>query len=79
MKGLLRFYRETKGRFLGLENLVKLGTPFLVDMINKAGGLGTRNWQEETWEGAELIRAERILQDHFVRNWGCFACNLGGC
>jgi aldehyde:ferredoxin oxidoreductase len=79
MKRLMAFYAETREKFLALDNFVRLGTPFLVDMINRAGGLGTRNWQEETWEGAEQIRAERLLQDHFVRNWGCHACNLGGC
>jgi aldehyde:ferredoxin oxidoreductase len=79
MKGLLAFYGQTREKFLALDNLVRLGTPFLVDMINKAGGLGSRNWQEEIWEGADKIRAERLLEGHFVRNWGCFACNLGGC
>jgi aldehyde:ferredoxin oxidoreductase len=79
MKRLLAFYGETREKFMALDNFVRLGTPFLVDMINKTGGLGTRNWQEETWGGAEKIRAERLLEDHFVRNWGCYACNLGGC
>lgn len=79
MSGLLKHYRQSLDQFTGLDHFVRLGTPFLVDMINKAGGLGTRNWQEETWEGAEKIRAERLLEDHFVRNWGCYACNLGGC
>ncbi len=79
MKGLLKSYGQSRDQFIGLDNFVRLGTPFLVDMINKAGGLGTRNWQEETWDGAEKIRAERLLEDHFVRNWGCYACNLGGC
>ena len=68
MKGW-RSMDRPREKFLALDNLVRLGTPFLVDMINKAGGLGSRNWQEETWKGAEKIRAERLLEDHFVRNW----------
>jgi aldehyde:ferredoxin oxidoreductase len=79
IKGLLKFHREVRDQFLGLNNFVKLGTPFLVDMINKVGGLGTCNWQEEHWDQARNINAESILNKHFVRNWACFGCSLGGC
>jgi aldehyde:ferredoxin oxidoreductase len=79
MRGLLKFHGEMREKFLGLKALVELGTPFLVELINEVGGLGTRNWQQETWEEARNIDAERLLQDHFIRNWACFGCNLGGC
>jgi len=79
MKGLLKFNGEMREKFLGLRALVELGTPFLVELINEVGGLGTRNWQEESWDKAENIRAEQLVEKHFIRNWACFACNLGGC
>ena len=79
MKGLLKFNRETKEKFLGLEGLINQGTSFIVDNVNDFGGLGTRNWQEETWKRAGNINAARLIEDHFVRHWACFACGLGGC
>jgi aldehyde:ferredoxin oxidoreductase len=79
MKGLLKFHGEMREKFRGLKALVELGTPFLVEVINNVGGMGTFNWQEETWDGAGKIDAERLLENHFVRNWACYACILGGC
>ncbi|HDZ89558.1 MAG TPA: aldehyde ferredoxin oxidoreductase [Deltaproteobacteria bacterium] len=79
MNGLLRFYVERKDQFLGLKGFPDKGTPFLVEAINTVGGMGTRNWQQETWEKVDRISAERILKEHFVRNAACFACNMGGC
>jgi aldehyde:ferredoxin oxidoreductase len=79
VKGLLRHYRETKERFLGLKSLKDIGTPYLVRIVNEFGGLGTRNWREETFEGADRISGERLLEEHFVRHWACFACCMGGC
>jgi aldehyde:ferredoxin oxidoreductase len=79
IKGLLKVYREEKDKFLGLKNFIDIGTPFLVEPINAVGGLGTHNWQEETWEKAANIGGDRLLERHFIRNSGCFACNMGGC
>ena len=79
MKGLLRLYKERRDQFLGLKAFANMGTPFLVEVVNKIGGMGTHNWQQETWEGAEKISADRLLDQHFVRKWACFACNMGGC
>lgn len=79
MKGLLKFHRTMRDKFLGLKPLVELGTPFLVEVINNVGAMGVRNWQEEGWDQAEAISAERLVEKHFVRNWACFGCNLGGC
>jgi aldehyde:ferredoxin oxidoreductase len=79
IRGLLKFHDEMREKFLGLKALVNIGTPFLVNTINAIGGLGTHNWQEETWDRAEKISGDRLLESHFVRNWSCFACNMGGC
>ncbi len=79
IRGLLKFHDKTRENFLGLKALVNLGTPFLVNTINTIGGLGTYNWQEETWEQAERISGDRLVESHFIRNWACFACSMGGC
>jgi aldehyde:ferredoxin oxidoreductase len=79
INGLLKQYRKKKKTFLGLKNFVDIGTPFLVEPINAVGGLGTHNWQQETWENAANIGGNRLLERHFIRNWACYACNLGGC
>jgi aldehyde:ferredoxin oxidoreductase len=79
IKGLLKFHRERKEQFIGLKNFADIGTPFLVEPINAVGGLGTHNWQQETWPKAANIGGDRLLERHFIRNWACFACNLGGC
>jgi len=79
IKGLLKFDQEMRDKFLGLKNFVNMGTPFLVKVINETGGLGTHNWQYETWELANNISGDRLLEKHFVRHWACFACLMGGC
>ncbi|MCP4664818.1 MAG: aldehyde ferredoxin oxidoreductase family protein [Deltaproteobacteria bacterium] len=79
IKGLLKFHEETRGKYLALTPLAEIGTPYLVEVINALGGLGTHNWQNETWDQAEKISGDRLLEGHFVRNQACFACSLGGC
>jgi aldehyde:ferredoxin oxidoreductase len=79
IKFLLKHYRENKEKFLGLKGFVEVGTPFLVKAVNAVGGLGTHNWQTETWDKADNISGERLLADHSLRIWACYACNLGGC
>ena len=79
IKSLLKHYRENKEKFSGLKGFVEVGTPFMVKTVNAAGGLGTRNWQAEHWDQADHISGERLLADHSLRNWACYACNLGGC
>jgi len=79
MKGLLKFHEDMREKFLGLKAMVDIGTPFLVNVVNQVGGLGTYNWQEETWDRAQKISGERLLEKHFIRSWACFACSMGGC
>ncbi len=79
IKGLMKLHKKVRENFLGLTPLVKVGTPVLVGAINGVGGMGTHNWQEETWDRAENISGQRLMERHFVRNWACFACNMGGC
>ncbi|KUK13631.1 MAG: aldehyde:ferredoxin oxidoreductase [bacterium] len=58
-----------------LSNLTKYGTPYLVKVINEVhGGLGTRNFQEEVFEGASGISGETFREKHYVKNTACFGC-----
>ena len=79
MKGLLKFHEDMRENFLGLKGMIDVGTPVLVNMVNQVGGLGTYNWQEETWNRSQKISGERLVERHFIRSWACFACNMGGC
>ncbi|MBC7332642.1 MAG: aldehyde ferredoxin oxidoreductase family protein [Synergistetes bacterium] len=58
-----------------LAHYTKYGTPFLVKVINEVhGGLGTRNFQEEVFEGALGISGETFNEKHFIRDTACFGC-----
>jgi aldehyde:ferredoxin oxidoreductase len=52
------------------------GTPILVDVMNGAGCLPTRNWSEGTFEGATSINSESMLNVK-VANRACYQCAIG--
>ncbi len=52
------------------------GTPILVDPMNGAGVLPTRNWSQGTFEGVEGINSEAMLKVK-VANRACYQCALG--
>ncbi len=52
------------------------GTPILVDVMNGAGCLPTRNWSEGTFDGASGINSEAMLNIK-VANRACYQCALG--
>jgi aldehyde:ferredoxin oxidoreductase len=45
-----------------MEGLKQLGTPLLVNMINGVGGLPTRNYSAGSFEGAEAISGEHMVE-----------------
>jgi aldehyde:ferredoxin oxidoreductase len=60
------------------EGLPKLGTAILVNIINKAGLLPTRNFQAGVFEGAEKISGETLAEKYLDKKkcieeacWGC--------
>ncbi|MCS7234313.1 MAG: aldehyde ferredoxin oxidoreductase family protein [Synergistetes bacterium] len=58
-----------------LAHYTTYGTPFLVKVINEVhGGLGTRNFQDEVFEGALGISGETFREKHFIKNTACFGC-----
>ena len=52
------------------------GTPILVDPVNGAGALPTRNWSAGSFEGAAGINSE-AFQKVKVANRACYQCALG--
>ena len=54
--------------------LTDLGTPFLVNVINKKGMLGTRNNSRETFEHATNISGELIKEKYKKKNTACHGC-----
>ncbi|MBN1321180.1 MAG: aldehyde ferredoxin oxidoreductase family protein [Thermoleophilia bacterium] len=52
------------------------GTPILVDPVNGAGALPTRNWSQGSFDGAEGINSESF-QKVKVGNRACYQCALG--
>lgn len=58
------------------EALPTYGTAVLVNIINEAHILPTRNWQQTYFEGADKISGEAIAETILLRKKGCFACPL---
>jgi len=52
------------------------GTPIIVDPVNGAGALPTRNWSAGTFEGAEKINSESF-QKIRVKKRACYQCAIG--
>jgi aldehyde:ferredoxin oxidoreductase len=57
--------------------LATYGTEVLVNILNGAHSMPTRNWLESEFESAEAISGEALTEKYLVRNRACFACNIG--
>lgn len=53
------------------------GTPVLVSLINEHGMLPTYNFQEGTFNDAEGVSGEKLLERLSVRQYHCFGCPIG--
>ena len=51
-----------------------LGTTGMVSMLQKLGGLPTRNWQSGVFEGINEISGEALRAKYSKGNVACFAC-----
>jgi aldehyde:ferredoxin oxidoreductase len=80
MPGTLKLSREIceimRGHPSTGQVLPTFGTPVLVNANNSLGVFGSRNWQQETFEGAESLSAETMRQKIVVRDKSCFACPI---
>jgi len=54
----------------------KLGTPMMVEMMNKAGAFPTKYWASGTYDKWENISAEALLSQNKVKSVACPKCFL---
>ncbi|MCL2558835.1 MAG: aldehyde ferredoxin oxidoreductase family protein, partial [Treponema sp.] len=60
------------------QGLPAYGTNVLVNIINAAGALPTRNWRDGgEFAEAESISGESLAKNYLIRNKGCFSCCIG--
>jgi aldehyde:ferredoxin oxidoreductase len=59
------------------EGLAAYGTEVLVNILNEAHSLPTRNWQTSWFEDADKISGEYLAENYLVRNRACFSCPMG--
>ncbi len=57
--------------------LPTFGTNVLVEIINEAGAMPTRNFQDAYFENAEKIGGPSLKDNLTVRNKGCMGCSIG--
>jgi aldehyde:ferredoxin oxidoreductase len=50
------------------------GTPSLVPLMNEIGRFPTKNFQYGSFDEAEKIGPERLHEDYWVEDMGCFGC-----
>lgn len=74
---LAEFYKEIAEKCKSHPFLVEYGTPGVLVTINKLGGLGTRNFQTEVFEGAENIDGHETIPRYKIADMGCMACPMG--
>lgn len=55
----------------------KWGTPGMVSIMNQMAALPTRNYQQATFELAEKINAEHIVENYAVKALSCAGCPIG--
>ncbi|MBN2228030.1 MAG: aldehyde ferredoxin oxidoreductase family protein [Candidatus Thorarchaeota archaeon] len=53
------------------------GTPVLVNVINEAGMLPTYNFQEGTFNDADGVSGEKLLERFADKSYNCFGCPIG--
>lgn len=57
--------------------LPEFGTSVLVNVLNQAGAMPTRNHRESVFEAAEAISGEMLKKDHVQRRAACRGCVIG--
>jgi len=59
------------------KSLPVYGTSVLVNLGNEYGILPTHNFQEGTFNDAEGVSGEKLLERFFVKRYHCFGCPIG--
>ncbi|NLE73163.1 MAG: aldehyde ferredoxin oxidoreductase family protein [Actinobacteria bacterium] len=52
------------------------GTAVFVKLVNQAGALPVRNFQDSHWDGAEAVSGEALREHMVERRSGCFGCRV---
>jgi aldehyde:ferredoxin oxidoreductase len=70
--------RALRRRSLGsvTEKYRTIGTVANVAVFNRFGALPTRNFQQSTFEGADALSGERLIDSNFTRRHGCASCTI---
>lgn len=55
----------------------EIGTPININVLNKAGGLPTKNLQQNSFENAENISGENFAKTYLTRKVACIGCPIG--
>ncbi|MEM4556551.1 MAG: aldehyde ferredoxin oxidoreductase family protein, partial [Sulfolobales archaeon] len=74
---VLNFFREIARKARNHPFLVRYGTTAVMETVNKLGGLGTRNWQSEVFEGASKISGQTTIPKYKVKDYACHSCPIG--
>jgi aldehyde:ferredoxin oxidoreductase len=59
------------------KSLPVYGTAVLVNLANEYGMLPTHNFQEGTFNDAEGVSGEKLLERFFTKRYHCFGCPIG--
>jgi aldehyde:ferredoxin oxidoreductase len=54
----------------------RLGTVANLSVFNRLGALPARNFQQATFEGAEALSGESLVESGFTRRHGCASCTI---
>ena len=76
-KAVERARRLIKKNAVTDKSLPVYGTPVLVSVVNEHGMLPTYNFQEGTFNDAEGVSGEKLLERLSVRQYHCFGCPIG--
>ncbi len=71
------FFKEIASKARKHPFLPTYGTTAVLGNVNRIGGLGTRNWQSEVFEGADKIDGPAIIPKYKVADMSCASCPMG--
>jgi len=74
MEVCLELYEKAQGP--ATEKYRILGTPANVLALNRIASLPTRNWQQATFDGAEKVSGEYMLENHVTNIISCSSCPI---
>ena len=74
---VVRLRRMLKKNAVTDKSLPVYGTPVLVNVANELGMLPTHNFQEGTFNDAEGVSGEKLLERLHVKTYNCQACPIG--